>query len=149
MRRQLTVHNIATGRAAERQRSATGLRGRVGGVAAFTLIELMAVLSIIAILATIAVPMYQNSVTRAREAALMEDLYGMRVALDQYYADKGEYPQALGDLVRDKYIRKVPVDPFTRSRDTWLVDYADDGGIFDVRSGSDEQGRSGVPYSSY
>ena len=119
---------------------------RAGG---FTLIELMAVLSIIAILATIAVPMYQNSVTRAKEAALLEDLYSMREALDQHFADKGEYPQALGDLVGGKYIRAVPVDPFTGSRDTWVFVYADDGGIFDVHSGSDGTGRGGDPYSSY
>jgi general secretion pathway protein G len=120
---------------------------KVRSVAGFTLIELITVITIIAILASIAIPMYRNSVTRAKEAALLENLYQMRDALDKYYADNGEYPMTLFELIEKKYTRKIPVDPFTGSSDTWVVEYAEDGGIFDVRSGSDGVGRNGIPYN--
>jgi general secretion pathway protein G len=109
----------------------------------------MTVLSIIAILATIAIPMYRNSLTRARESVLLEDLYQMRDALDKYYADQGEYPQSLSALVDRKYLRAIPADPFTRSTDTWLDVPSEDGGIFDVHSGSELVGSNGVPYSEW
>ena len=64
-------------------------------------------------------PTYQNSVRRAREATLKEDLFRMRDAIDQYYADKNKYPQSLQDLVTDGYLREIPKDPITDSRDTW------------------------------
>jgi general secretion pathway protein G len=130
-----------------------GLRGRLKGLvrdsAGFTLIELMTVITIIAILAAIAIPMYQHSVTRAKEAALLEDLYQMRDALDKYYADHGEYPQALSSLVDKRYTRAIPVDPFTRSSETWLEVPSEDGGIFDVHSGSELVGRNGIPYAEW
>ncbi len=126
-----------------------GHKGPVRTSAGFTLIELMTVLSIIAILATIAIPMYRNSLTRAREAALLEDLYQMRDALDKYYADQGEYPQSLSALVDRKYFRAIPRDPFTKSNETWLDVPSEDGGIFDVHSGSELVGSNGVPYSEW
>ena len=61
-------------------------------------------------------PTYQNSVRRAREAVLKEDLFRMRDAIDQYYADKNKYPQSLQDLVTDGYLREIPKDPITNSR---------------------------------
>jgi general secretion pathway protein G len=132
---------------------AAGLRGAIKGLvrpsAGFTLIELMTVLTIIAILATIAIPMYRNSVTRAKEAALLENLYQMRDVLDKYYADHGEYPQMLSSLVEKKYTRAIPVDPFTRSSDTWELVFSEDGGIFDLHSGSELVGRNGIPYSEW
>src|SRR3990172_12573135 len=101
-----------------------GRKNRAGGTfplkagRGFTLIELMLVITIIGILATIALPMYQSSVTKAREAALQENLFQMRTAIDKFYADQGEYPPSLTGLVEKKYIRAVPVDPFTGSMDT-------------------------------
>lgn len=123
----------------------------------FTLIELLAVMMIIGILASIAVPSYKQSVIKARETILSEDLYQMRRAIDAYYADRLTYPDTLEDLVEDKYLYGIPVDPFTRARDTWQVvaPEADSegrvppGGIFDVHSGSDLIGLDGRPYQEW
>jgi len=110
----------------------------------------MVVVSIIGILVTIAVPVYNNSVTRAKEAALKEDLYQMRDAIDKHYADLGEYPSTLATLAEKKYIRSIPVDPFTDSKDTWVEIQSDDAqGVYDVKSGSVLTGRNGVPYNEW
>lgn len=113
----------------------------------FTLIELLVVMAILGILVAVAVPQLQQAPIRAKEATLKEDLFTFRTCLDQFYADKGHYPETLQTLVTEKYIRKIPVDPFTKSADTWVVvmeepDSADAAsadqqpGIVDVKSGS-------------
>lgn len=118
--------------------------------AGFTLVELIMVMAIITVLASIAVPLYHNSLVRAQEAALLEDLYIMRDSIDKYYLDHGEYPYSLSTLVEGKYMRIVPMDPLTESADSWNEVPADDGtGIYDVHSGSDSVGRNGVPYSQW
>lgn len=109
----------------------------------------MIVLSIVAILATMAFPSYQRYVIRAREASLKNTLFVFRDVIDQYYADHGRYPAGLADLVEKRYIRAVPQDPFTRSKDTWITMPADEGGIFDVHSGSDLVGMDGTPYNEW
>src|SRR5215471_17793548 len=91
---------------------------RCRGGSGFTLIELMIVMSLIVVLASIALAVYTNSVTRAKESVLKEDLFRMRDAIDQFYADKGKYPGTLQDLVQDKYLRAIPIDPFTQSADS-------------------------------
>src|SRR6185295_8472254 len=85
----------------------------------YTLIELMIVVTIAAILATLAEPMWQESITRAREASLKQSLLNLRDVLDQYRADRGKYPQALEEVVSAGYLRQMPSDPFTRSVTTW------------------------------
>jgi general secretion pathway protein G len=110
----------------------------------WTLIELLVVLTLIMILASVAMAQYRNSVMAAREAALKSNLYLMRDAIDQYYADKGKYPESLQTLVSESYLRGIPVDPITRSADTWQTVPADfqpgslttSPGIYDVKSGS-------------
>ena len=100
---------------------------------------------------------YRNSVIRAREAVLKEDLFRMRDAIDQYYADKMKYPSGLEDLVTDGYLRELPVDPFTNSTDTWQAVNAEPNvndttaqpGIYDVKSGSDATSMDGTPYSDW
>jgi general secretion pathway protein G len=116
----------------------------------FTLIELMIVVAIIGILATIAVPSYRQSVVKAREAVLKQDLFTMRDLLDQYRADKGKYPPTLQDLVTATYLRAVPVDPITQSASTWqeIID-ATEGGVFDVYSGADLVASNGTPYNRW
>jgi len=125
----------------------------------FTLIELMIVVTIIGILAAIAAPNYQWGIIKAREAVLLEDLYTIRSTIDQYYADQGKYPDTLRALVEDKnkYLREVPKDPFTRSNETWVVTpppasdepgYGGEG-VYDVHSGSTRIGSNGVPYSEW
>ena len=122
----------------------------------FTLIELMVVMSIIVILAGIGLTMYGNSVTRAKEAVLKEDLYTLRDVLDQYFSDKGKYPQDLQTLVEEGYLRAIPVDPFTKSADTWQTESASaeedtegSGGIYDIHSGSSESALDGTSYSDW
>jgi general secretion pathway protein G len=126
--------------------------------AGFTLVELMIVLMIIGILLVLAIPRYATAVKHAREAVLKEDLQTMRAAIDSYTMDKQKAPQALDDLVQEGYLRSIPVDPMTQSKDTWVteksdtltsVDQTDSGGIDDVHSGSQEQGSNGQPYNTW
>lgn len=110
----------------------------------------MIVVTIVGILATLAVPSYHVSVLKAREAALRQDLFTMRDVLDQYRADKGRYPDGLGEVVSEGYLRTLPVDPFTRSSSTWqAIMEPTEGGVFDVYSGSDLVGSNGVPYNQW
>lgn len=126
----------------------------------FTLIELLVVMAILGILVAIAVPQMQKAPVRAKEAVLKEDLFTFRSCLDQYYADKGHYPESLQTLVTDKYIRRIPVDPFTKSADTWQVvmeepdssDTAasqDPPGIVDVKSGAKQPSLDGSLYNTW
>lgn len=123
----------------------------------FTLIELMVVLSIIMILISIAVPIYNQSILRAKEAVLRQDLFALRSVIDQYTMDKGKAPQSLEDLVQAGYLKEIPKDPFTNARDTWQTVQEDvllsidqnEPGISDVKSGSNLSGSDGTPYSSW
>jgi general secretion pathway protein G len=127
---------------------------RAGG---FTLIELMVVMALIVILASIGLTVYTNSVTRAKESVLKEDLFRLRDGIDQYYSDKGKYPATLQDLVSDKYLRSIPVDPFTNSADTWreIPSEPDPNnptaqpGVYDVRSGSERTAIDGTKYADW
>jgi general secretion pathway protein G len=111
---------------------------------------LLVVVSIIGILASVAEPAYHNTVRKAREATLRQDLFIMRDLLDQYRADKGQYPKTLGDLVSAGYLRSMPIDPFTRSNGTWQeIAEPSEGGIWDARSGSDLVGSNGAPYNQW
>lgn len=125
-------------------------KGRNGSrrlrVAGFTLIELMAVMAIIVILASIAAVRYDKSVQRAKEAALHHDLSVLRDAIQQYTLDKQQAPQSLDDLVSSGYLREIPTDPVTGTKD-WVTDTSDvlmsadetsGGGIDDVHSPSDK-----------
>ncbi|MGD0619573.1 MAG: type II secretion system protein [Bryobacteraceae bacterium] len=87
----------------------------------FTLIELMIVMAIIAILISIAVPIYNHVITRSRESVLRSNLFTMRSMIDEYTYDKQKAPQTLDDLVSDGYLREVPMDPMTNSKDTWKL----------------------------
>jgi general secretion pathway protein G len=127
-------------------------------VRGFSLMELMVVLTLIMILASFAVPTYQRSILRAREAVLREDLFTMRKVIDEYTLDKQYPPSTLDDLVSAGYLRGgVPADPFTGSNQTWQVVTEDvpmsptqsASGIVDVHSGSDDESMEGTPYSSW
>ena len=124
----------------------------------FTLIEMLIVVALIGILATIAVGQYQRSIVRAKEAALLENLFVMRTQISNYFADKGEYPFDLQTLVDEKYLKQIPKDPITRSADTWVVTHSDIGdeedisteqGIEDVHSGSENLSLDGGPYADW
>ena len=121
-----------------------------GGPNGFTLIELMIVVSIIGILATLAVPTYQASVMKAREAALRQDLSTLRDVLDQHKADQGKYPPSLSVLVGTGYLRAIPKDPVTGSTATWQeVSDPIEGGVVDIFSGSEFVGTNGTPYNRW
>jgi general secretion pathway protein G len=123
----------------------------------WTLIEMVVVMALIVILAGIATAQYTNAVTRSREAVLREDLFRMRDAIDQYYADKNKYPADLGSLVSDGYMREVPKDPFTENADSWQTTPADPDpanpntqpGIYNVKSGSERTAIDGTQYSDW
>jgi general secretion pathway protein G len=125
--------------------------------AGFTIMELIVVMTIISILMLIAVPRFASSIKMAKEAVLKEDLHVMRAAIDSYTMDKQKAPQSLSDLVTDGYLRAVPEDPFTHSKDTWVTDsngalYSLDQtepGIDDVHSGSQDLSTDGQAYSTW
>jgi general secretion pathway protein G len=125
--------------------------------AGWTLIELLIVITLVMILASLALTQYRHSITATREAALKSDLFLMRDAIDQYYADKGKYPEALQTLVSEGYLRAIPPDPFTDSADTWQTELADPEpgagsaatGIFNVKSGSDRTALDGSRYADW
>lgn len=119
----------------------------------FTLIEIMVVVAIIVTILSIAVPFYTTAMVRAKESVLQSNLFTMRSVIDQYTYDKEEPPQSLDELVSEGYLREIPIDPFTESRDTWeMINDAGptgESGLYDVRSGSDRTALNGTLYSEW
>jgi general secretion pathway protein G len=127
----------------------------------FTLIELIIVVAIIGVLATIAVPAMRTAPQRAKEAALKEDLFTIRSCIDQFHGDRGRYPTSWDELVSMGYLRMVPVDPVTRSKDTWVAVYEETTeenderdkeqaqGVIDVHSGSPDTALDGSKYAEW
>ena len=135
------ARRIATG-------SAVPLRARRG----FTLIELLVVLSIIATLLMIAVPRYFHSLERSKEAVLRQDLSVLRDAIDKYYGDLAHYPETLADLVEHHYLRSIPVDPQTKSSETWVSVMNEDEetpGVRDVHSGATGNAIDGTQFANW
>jgi len=131
--------------------------GRTRDAQGFTLIELMVVLSIIVILSSLGLVQYRHSIVHSQEAVLHDDLTKLRDAIDQYYADKNQYPDSLDALVSDGYIRALPKDPFTRSETSWQTVPSEPDpsnpsaqpGVYDVKSGSDGTALDGTRYSDW
>jgi len=117
----------------------------------------MVVMSLIVILTTMGLTQYRNSVIYAREGVLKEDLFRLRDAIDQYYADKGQYPSTLDALVSDGYLRRLPDDPFLKSNDSWMPIPSEpdpnnptaEPGVYDVKIGSDRNALDGTKYSDW
>lgn len=125
----------------------------------FTLIEMLIVFSLIGILVGLGLPQYKNATKRAREAVLKENLFQLRLLINQYYSDKGKYPTSLQTLVDEQYVRSIPEDPMTKSSETWVVVYETQTeedltfglelGIIDVSSGSDQKALDGTLYNTW
>ena len=123
----------------------------------FTLIELMIVISVMLILMSFAIPAYNQSVLRAKESVLRQNLFTLRSLISQYTLDKQKAPQSLDDLVQAGYIKQIPMDPMTAKNDTWTVDQEDtllsvdqqDTGISDVHSGASQVSSDGTAYSTW
>lgn len=120
---------------------------RSGKARGFTMIELLVALAIVGLITAIAAPRYFSNLDRAKEDVLKEDLYILRDAIGKFYADRNRYPENLAELVKEKYLRKLPVDPFTQSPISWVVVPSEDasmGVVADVRSGAPNKGRDGT-----
>lgn len=123
----------------------------------FTLLELLTVMTILALLATVGIVGYRRQTKAAREAVLREDLFQLNHALEQYKADRGRYPTGINQLREAGYLRQIPEDPMTRSRDTWQSeneapdpDNPDaEVGIWRIRSASTDVGENGIPYNEW
>ena len=125
----------------------------------FTLIEMIIVFTLIGILVGLGIPQYKYAVKRARESVLRENLFQMRKLINQYYADKGKYPPSLQALVDEEYLQKIPIDPITKSSETWVevretltdeeIMAGQEPGVIDVLSGSDKKGLDGTPYNTW
>ena len=120
----------------------------------FTLMELMIVLLLLSLLASIVTPMITKSINRAKESSLKEDLFIMRKAIDDYYADKGQYPPELEVLVEERYVRKIPVDPLTG--EPWVLvrnesedAEVEDDGVMDLHTQAEGSGIDGTPYQEW
>jgi len=117
----------------------------------------MIVMTIVTILVSIAAPLYQKSVLRAKESVLRQNLFTIRTVIDEYTYDKLKAPQTLQDLVSEGYLRQVPMDPITGSNQTWKIVMEEalasvnqtEPGIFDIRSGSEKTSLEGTPYSEW
>jgi general secretion pathway protein G len=133
----------------------SGKQGAMRRLRGFSFVELMVVLSIIVILISMAIPIYNRSIIRTKESVLKNNLFTLRTVIDNYTYDKQKAPQQLQDLVREGYLRDIPVDPMTGSNQSWRTIMEDasqsvnqsEPGIFDVKSGSDKVGLDGVAYS--
>jgi len=123
----------------------------------FTLLELVTAMTILALLTSVGIVGYRHQTRTAREAVLKEDLFQLNHALECYRADRGKYPPSIGRLRELGYLRDIPVDPMTGSRDTWTEENeAQDPdnpdaevGIFRIRSGSTDVGSNGIPYNEW
>jgi len=123
----------------------------------FTLLELVTAMTILALLTSVGIVGYRHQTRTAREAVLKEDLFQLNHALECHKADRGKYPASIGRLRELGYLRDIPVDPMTGSRDTWTEENeAQDPdnpdaevGIFRIRSGSTDVGSNGIPYNEW
>jgi general secretion pathway protein G len=129
-------------------------RGRSKG---FTLMELLVVMTVIALLASVGIVGYRHSVKATKEAVLRENLFILNHALEQFKADRGRYPTSIAQLREREYVREIPIDPFTKSKETWRAEFeqmdSDSGdgepGIIRIRSGSDELSEDNISYSEW
>lgn len=121
----------------------------------FSLLELVLVLSLLALLAGLVTSTHKNTSRKAREAVLRNNLQQIRMALDQYNNDKRRYPPSLETLRDEGYLREIPLDPITNSRESWIIIFEEltgdedsnyEAGVYDVKSGSEAEAIDGTFY---
>ncbi|MDB5774604.1 MAG: type secretion system protein [Herbaspirillum sp.] len=127
----------------------SGSRGLFSRIKGFTLIELLVVMAIIAVLMTLVAPKYFKQTERAKEVVLQHNLRGLRDAIDQYRQDRAAGPQTLDELVEQRYLKEVPLDPVTGSRDSWATQADDNAQIRDVHSGAAGKSLGGSAYAEW
>lgn len=118
----------------------------------FTLIELLVVLAIVSTLLMLVAPRYFHQVDASKEAVLRDNLRAVRDVIDKFHGDTGRYPETMEELVEKKYLRALPMDPFTESTATWQllpVPEGYQGTIYDIRSGAEGAGRDGKNYADW
>jgi len=125
----------------------------------FTLVEILIVMTLIGILVAIIIPNYSSSVIRAKEAVLKENLFQLRDAINKFYADKKKYPTTLDDLVSFKYLREIPIDPFTKDTEWELIHFEPEDpedfdpelleAIIDVKSKNQGKALDGTNYEDW
>lgn len=133
------------------------IRNGKQGERGFTIVELMVVMAIVLVVISVAVPLYNKSVLRAKESVLRQNLFTIRTVIDEFTYDKQKAPQTLEDLVKEGYLRQVPVDPITGSNSSWKIIMEESGnsvsqsepGIWDVKSASEKKSLEGTPYSEW
>ena len=115
----------------------------------FTLIEMLVVMAVLGLMLSIAAPRYFDHVDRSREVVLRHNLAALRQAIDRFHADRGRYPAELSELVRERYLREVPVDPVVDRSDVWVVvpSTGEPKGVMDVRSSATGRARDGSAYA--
>ena len=145
-----------------------------------TLVELIVAFTILLVLATMALPLTRYKIQRERERDLSRALDQIRNAIDKFKddmdagkigppkLDSDNYPETLEQLVEGvkatgavdkkiKYLRRIPKDPMTNSKDWGLRSTRDDpkalawGGqnVFDIYTKSTDKARDGTPYAEW
>ncbi|WP_234413924.1 type II secretion system protein [Ideonella sp. A 288] len=115
----------------------------------FTLIELSVVLAIVALLLLLVTPRYFGALDRSKDKVLAHNLLQIRAAIDQFHADRGRYPDSVRELVDQRYLRSMPVNPVTESTDWQTVapPPGEAGRVYDVRP-SDAPASPAAPAST-
>ena len=122
----------------------------------FTFVELVMVITLLGILISIAIPVYRAQVLATKESVLEHNLATLRDRIDQYRADRDEYPASLEALVDAKYLKELPRDPMTESNQ-WEEIFAEydseqpdqEPGVYDVQSFSNRVDSHGRPYNEW
>ena len=154
------IGNYQKGRRGEEEKGRKDLKSKIQNPkskieAGFSLLEMMIAMFILIVLLSVALPAYQRTMQHARETVLKENLWQMRRAIDQYATDKGKLPQTIDDLVTEKYLLEIPLDPISEKKE-WDPKMVEDKlspeggqGLGDVKSLAPGADSDGKEYKDY